>query len=182
MTAGFGLVELMVSISIMAIVLAIVFVRQGSFNGAILLRGQAYEVAFNLREIQLNAVSADGNGGIFRSVLGLHFDTDFESRYKIFKDADGDAFYDTGEDYGLQGILDNRFEIRDVRVVGDTMTGTGISVVFVRPNFDARFFDSSGEVNASSVEIDVARRDSTGTDIGSLRTIEVTSTGQIAVQ
>jgi len=181
---GFGLVELMVSISIMVIVSSIILARQSSFNSAVLLRSQAYEIALQVREVQLNAVSASSNAsaGNFRSILGVHFDTDNNSQYKIFRDDGSNGFYDTGEEFGVQGIIDNRFEIREIRAVGDSISGTELSVIFVRPNFDARFFDVNGEVNASSIEIDIARRGITGTSTSVLRTLEITSTGQIAVQ
>jgi hypothetical protein len=57
------------------------------------------------------------------------------------------------------------------------MSGTDLSIVFQRPNFDARFFDASNaEVFASMVEIDVENPVT-----GEIRTIEITPTGQIAV-
>jgi prepilin-type N-terminal cleavage/methylation domain-containing protein len=182
--AGFGLIELMVSISVMAIVSSIILVRQNSFNGGVLLRSQAYEIALAAREVQLNAVSAIGVTGNFRSLQGLHFDTNdlTDGLYRVFFDGDADGFYDSNESIGQQGVLDGRFEIKDIRAVGDSFSGTALSVVFERPDFDARFFDSAGEVNASRVEIDIARRDSSGVSCGSeFRTIEITQTGQITV-
>jgi prepilin-type N-terminal cleavage/methylation domain-containing protein len=183
--AGFGLIELLVSISIIVIVVSTILVRQNSFNGSVLLRSQAYEIALQLREVQLNAVSASYDTGNFRSVLGAHFDDAAGSNdsYRIFRDADNDNFYDVTEEFGLQGQIDNRFEIRDVRAVGAVGPAAGgLSIVFERPNFDARFFDANGQVNASSVEIDVARIGSTGTGPRELRTVEVTASGQISVQ
>lgn len=188
--AGFSLVELMISISIMVIVAGIILTRQSSFNGAVLLRGEAYDIALQIREVQLNAVSASGNSGTFRSVQGVQFDTSTFSNnfYRIFVDTptgvDANGFYDSGEEFGQQGLLDPRFEIRAIRAIGtDAIVGTEVSVVFVRPNFDARFFDSSGELtNTSSVEVDIARRGATGTGPDVVRTLEITSTGQIAVQ
>lgn len=182
---GFGLVELMVSVSIMVVIVSIVLVRQGSFNGAVLLRSQAYEVALQLRQIQLNAVSASGDSGDFRTMLGVYFDTDAGSNgtYRIFRDINGDNDYDVAEEFGLQGLLDPRFEIRAIRSYGAGVSQDQISVVFERPNFDARFFNGSGsEITASRVEIDIARKDSTGTGPGDIRTVEVTSAGQISVQ
>ena len=55
---GFGLVELLVSISIMLLVTMVVLVNHESFNNGALLRSQAYEVALRLREVQLSAVGA----------------------------------------------------------------------------------------------------------------------------
>lgn len=185
LTAGFSLVELMISITIMVIVISIVSTSQGAFNGAVLLRGQAYEAALQIREVQLNAVGAVGDGGVFRSVYGVHFNSSSATngQYNLFKDANSNGFYNPGEEYGPQGFFDSRFEIREIRTIGDTMPATGgLSIVFVRPNFDARFFGSGGEVLASSVEVDISRRGSTGTSAGDVRTVEVTATGQIAVK
>jgi len=183
--AGFSLVELMISIGIMVLVISVVTTSQGAFNGAVLLRGQAYEAALKIREVQLSAVGSVTGGATVRTVYGVHFDSSAatDNQYKIFKDANSNGFYNSGEEYGQQGFLDSRFEIRAIRAIGDSIPATsGLSVVFVRPNFDARFFSSSGEVFASSVEIDVANRDSTGAGPGDVRTVEVTSAGQISVQ
>tara|TARA_B100000508_G_scaffold138723_1_gene135358 strand:- start:3160 stop:3774 length:615 start_codon:yes stop_codon:yes gene_type:complete len=183
---GFGLVELMVSISIVVIVAAILLTQQTSFNGAVLLRGQAYEVALQAREVQLSAVSVSGDAGTYRTVLGLYFDTQASNNdhFHVFRDADLDGFYDgPTEEFGAQGFIDPRFEVRAVRAIGDTISGTELSVIFVRPNFDARFFDASGsELSATGIEIDIARRGFTGTTTDIVRTVEITSTGQIAVQ
>lgn len=180
------MVELMVSIAIMAIVTGVIIVRQSSFNSAVLLRNQAYEVALAMREVQLNAVSAIGFSGEFRTILGIHFDTADDDTYRIFRDTDGDRYYDgVSEEYGVQGMVDNRFEVRGIRTIsnGVSTSRSSLSVVFERPNFDARFFIGSGaEVNASSVEIDISRRGVTGDAASDVRTVEITSTGQIAVQ
>ena len=180
---GFGLIELMVSITIVVIVASIVLARQDSFNSAVLLRAQAYEVALQVREVQLSAVSASGDSGDFRAVLGVYFDSTAGSngQYRIFEDADSDNFHDASEEFGLQGLLDSRFEIRDIRI-GST-DEVDVSVIFERPNFDARFFSGPNtEVNVTTVEIDIARRGA-GSACGSdVRTVEITRTGQIAVQ
>jgi type II secretory pathway pseudopilin PulG len=186
-SGGFGLIELIVSISILIIITSVVLVNQNSFNSAILLRSQAYEVALDLRNTQLNAVSASdqAGAGTFRSVFGVHFDTATPQTYRIFRDT-GNFFYDgLAEEFGLQGSLDGRFEIREIRTDGAVLGGGELSVVFQRPNFDARFFDVPGEINelaVGTVEIDVARVGETGTTPDVLRTISITSAGQISVQ
>ena len=182
---GFGLVELLVSISIMVIVSAIILSRQDAFNSAVLLRSQAYEVALQLREVQLNAVSAVSDGtGDFRSLLGVHFDYDagVNTSYRVFRENDDpphgyDA--DMSEEFGLQGFLDPRFEISNVTPNSGALSGTGVSVVFERPNFDARFFDNGGNeladtVTAVEIELRVVAS-------GETRSIEVTRAGQITV-
>lgn len=186
--SGFGLVELMVSISVMAIVSAIILARQDAFNSAVLLRSQAYEIALALREVQLSAVSASGDSGSFRTVYGVYFTDDASlladpanGYFQVFKDGNDNGFYDVGEEYGPVGKLDERFEVREIRIGGSAEAE--VSVVFVRPNFDALFYDdgAGGPVAESVIEIDVARRDFVGSGPDVVRTIEITSTGQIAV-
>lgn len=189
--AGFGLVELLVSISIMMAVSAVVFVKQRSFNSAVLLRTQTYQVALAAREVQLNAVSinrvltGDGAKDDFRSLQGLYFDTANSGVYKIYKDADNDGRYDAVEEFGKQGTLNSDFYVRGVRANMSSGVVTAldrVSVAFMRPNFDARFFGDISELNASSVEIDIARRNKTGDTPDIVRTLIVTSTGQITVK
>lgn len=184
--AGFSLVELMISITIMVIVISIVSTSQGAFNAAVLLRGQAYEAALQIRQIQLTAVGAVGDAGVFRAVYGVHFNTSpaTDGRYAIFRDANANGFYDPGEEYGQQGLVDRRFEIRDIRTIGgSSLPGQEISIVFVRPNFDARFIQAPNtELTGPGVEIDFARRGSSGTGSGDVRTVEVTTAGQISVK
>jgi type II secretory pathway pseudopilin PulG len=185
---GFGLIELMVSISIMLLVIGVVLIRQDSFSGAVLLRSEAYEVALGAREVQLNSVSAISLQGNYRTLLGLHFDTNNDALVRIFKDSpSGNVFYDNGEAFGKQLNIDSRFEVRGIRTfVGSSAVGNSVptlSVVFERPNFDAHFFTGPNvNSNASRVEIDISKRDQTGDDSGIVRVVEITSTGQITVK
>jgi prepilin-type N-terminal cleavage/methylation domain-containing protein len=176
--AGFGLIELLISISIMVIITSVILVRHSSFNSAVLLRGEAYELALSLREVQLSAVSAIGTEGDFRSLQGIYFDTRNNGTYRTFKDADGDNRYDANEEFGQQGFLDSRFVIGAIRAGGTSVQE--LSVVFERPDYDARFFSTTGELAVQTVQIDVARRDATSED--EVWTIEITATGQIAVK
>ncbi len=189
-TQGFGLVELMVSISIVVLVTSIILVRHTSYNGAVLLRSQAYEVALQAREIQLSAVSAILEAGGFRNVFGLHFDTNTPDYYLNFKDdttSGGNFYYDSGEQIGKRNNIDKRFEIGDIRLMNGVTTvssPSALSIVFERPNFDARFFTGANNeiTNASTVEIDIRLKGTSGTGSGEVRTVEISRTGQITVQ
>ncbi|MEY2665693.1 MAG: hypothetical protein RLZZ480_798 [Candidatus Parcubacteria bacterium] len=183
--AGFGLIELLVSISIMVAVSAVVFVKQRSFNSAVLLRSQTYQVALAAREVQLNAVSISGITGDFRSLQGLYFDTANNGVYKIYKDADNDGRYDSTEEFGKQGTLNADFYVRGMRVnlnTGAVAIHDRLSIAFMRPNFDARFYGDTTQLDAGSVEVDIARRDRTGDTPDVVRTLIITSTGQITVK
>jgi type II secretory pathway pseudopilin PulG len=183
------MVELLVSIGIVVLVLSIVVVRQQGFNSAVLLRGQAYEIALAMREVQLGAISAVSDGtGEFRASQGVYFDTANNQEYRLFRDTatgpDKNNFYDTGEDIGFSGLLDARFEIRNIE---PNSIGNQLAVVFQRPNFDAVFVtNDSGNPSAVSSEqavlITIGLRGQSGTVCGQdTRQIEVRSTGQIAV-
>lgn len=172
---GFGLVELLVSISIMTLVSAVILARHSSYNSAVLLRNQAYEVAFTIREAQnyaLSAVFTDTGTGLstdsFRERYGVHFEAG-NSVYYLFRDDNGDGGYDAGEEIGQPGRLDPRF------VFSSVPGGTGVfDVMFERPNFDA-IFDPNPSGPAGTPAIITVSTDTSSRDI------EVTRTGQIAV-
>ena len=185
LNVGFSMVELLVSIGIVVLVLSIVITRQQAFNGAVLLRSQAYDIALAMREVQLGAISSASDGsGEFRSVQGVYFDTSNSQQYRLFRDANDNQFWDTGEDIGLSGLLDQRFEIRSIE---PGTIGGDVSIVFERPNFDALFVtDSSGGPGAVSSEqsilVTIGLRGGSGVSCGAdIRQIEIRSTGQIAV-
>jgi type II secretory pathway pseudopilin PulG len=189
-SAGFGLIELMVSIGIVVLVMAIVMVNHNKSTSAVLLRSQAYEIALDAREVQLSAVSAIGLAGDFRNVIGLYFNTSTNRDYylRFAETGTNNFFYNSGEELSPRGALDPRFEIDAIRLMDGTTVSaqpSAISVVFERPNFDALFYtaaNSPADPNVSAVEIDVRLVGTTGTDVGAVRTVEITRTGQISVQ
>ena len=193
--AGFSLVELIVSIGIMVLVLSIVITQQGSFNSAVLLRSQAYEIALTIRDAQLSAMSAINTGGStedFSSVIGVHFDKASPNRYVVFIDSESgataNAFYNDGEQFGVLGIIDNRFEIIDILDTnGNSVGGPGtgqVSITFERPDFDARFRETSGGSLIQTGQYDILIQPK-GSPAGSVcplvRTVRVTATGQVSV-
>jgi type II secretory pathway pseudopilin PulG len=185
--AGFSMVELLVSIGIIVLVLSVVVTNQRSFNSAVLLRGQAYEIALAMREVQLGAISSVSDGtGVFRSVQGVHFDTADNQKYRVFRDSttgtDSNNFWDSGEDVGFSGLLDPRFVLSGISV------GTELSIVFKRPNFDAIFVTDRNDNNSSvssatSVLLTIGLRGNTDPEVcgENIRQIQITSAGQISV-
>jgi type II secretory pathway pseudopilin PulG len=187
--AGFSMVELLVSIGIIVLVLSVVVTNQRSFNSAVLLRGQAYEIALAMREVQLGAISSVSDGtGVFRSVQGVYFNTAEadNQKYRVFRDSatgfDSNNFWDDGEDFGFSGLFDPRFELR--RIEYGTNEVNRLSIVFKRPNFDAIFVtnEAGNTLTEQSVDIVIGLRggetDVCGEDV---RTIQITSAGQISV-
>jgi len=175
--SGFTLVELLVCISIVTIVSAVILVRNNSFNGAVLLRNQSYELAFALRQAQLLAVSGTGNTRQYGVFINTSAAT--KKQYIIFSDDDNDERYDVGEQVGLTGRLDSRFEIREA--FANTTGSAQLSVIFRRPNFDGLFFNGSGGLLDGPAYIDVAQVGKAGDSSGEVRRVSVTSSGQISV-
>jgi len=190
LAAGFGLIELLVSISVMIIVTSVILARHDTYNSATMLRGQAYDLALTTREIQLLAVSATRDQVGFRNVYGLLFSTSNPNAYVVFRDGDADHYFDAGEEFGKQGAIDPRFEIDAIRLLGDASSPDfgpidTLAIVFERPNFDAGLYKAANDEahsGISGVEIDLRVIGSTGTGPGELRTIEITRAGQITVK
>ncbi len=76
-TAAFTLIELIVSISIFAIMTALVVVKYGSFNNSVLLTNAAYDVALAIRTAQTYGLSVRGDSGDqdFNKIYGVQFRT-----------------------------------------------------------------------------------------------------------
>lgn len=165
---GFGLIELLVSMSIMAIVSAVVLTKHGSFNGAVLLRNMTYEVAYTIRQAQLLAVSTT-DGGTEQVSYGVQFDID-EGSYFVFRDADLDGTYNSGDtQVGPILRLDQRFEFGpDTQPV----------ITFVRPNFDALIPSGSFPV---TVDVRLVGASPSDTSTAAQRSVEILSTGNISV-
>lgn len=188
---GFGLVELMVSITIMTMVSAVVLVKNRTFNNALLLRSQAYEVAFALRQVQLMAVSGTKESSSAANQYGIFFDLNdatTNSKYKVFRDDSQNGnkkgrFEDEDVQLGQLGSLDSHFVIRDI--VGPdkvtsliTASNKELSVTFIRPNFDALFKIKTGSSYISGpVYINISTKESPTP----IRQVEITNTGQITV-
>jgi len=190
---GFGLVELMVSISIMTLVTTVILVKNRSFNNALLLRNQAYEIAFSLRQAQLLAVSGTREVGATSNQYGIHFDVSASpanGRYRLFRDGGSGnpnpGWYSASDDspIGTLGMLDSRYIIQDIVDSGDNSLGDELSITFVRPNFDALFRTSpgAGGVETGPVYLKVTPKDTSGYSVLPSRLVEITSTGQISVK
>lgn len=182
---GFGLVELMVSISIMTLVSTIILVKNRSFNNALLLRNQAYEIAFSLRQVQLLAVSGTREAGGSSDQYGIYVDISGaqSSRYRLFRDDSNLSTnlgrYDAGDaTIGTLGTLDPRFEIQSITNSSGAVLDTRLSISFVRPNFDALFKTSSGGYFAGPVYLNIATKEASTV----VRSVEITATGQISVK
>lgn len=192
---GFTLVELLVVVALVIIISAVVLVRHTSFNSTTLLRSLSYSVALSMRQAQVYGTSVRGTTGaspVYAPGYGVYFSTALGCAngtgtcYILFADADGDNTYDTGEAVATQ-TLSRGFAISNFCAVTATPSAThcvsggstaisSLTVYFRRPNPEALFYTSGGSGYAYAyIELTSA------VSAGTLRTVKVTSTGQIAV-
>lgn len=182
---GFSLIELMVTVGIVVLVTGIALVRYGSFNNAVILRSQAFELALDIREAQLAGVSVRPEEGAsvanpseFRGAYGVYFNTASpggENAYLLFLSYD-DSRYDSGEAIGEPFIIDPRFVITEI-VANGTCTTDAASVLFRRPNFNAIMW-ADGCTAPTSLRFTLAgTRDATVT-----RSVVVYESGLITVE
>ncbi len=196
--AGFGLVELLVSISIMVLVTTVILANHTTFTNNSLLRTQAYDVALRIREAQQGAVSVQGSAGDFSTLFGVRWQNTVANRYDIFSIPTFDDVVGRDLDparvtqYGSPGLLDRRFSILCVQQVVGTPPTTcssspSVYIVFKRPNFDALFYDANGNRlnNVDSVIFTIGRIGDVY-DAGAIgttqRSVTITRSGQITVE
>ncbi len=165
---GFTLVEMLVVISIVGLISTIIIFQYSKFDSQLLLHDAAFEIALEIREAQVLAVSVQSGAGslggpnAFEHAYGVHFDIANPYQYILFRD---DKDGGTGNKYrydsqsGNSDTILNTFNfqrgmyIEKVCVVNAGGASAGIctnagsggaDVSFVRPNPDALILKSSG--------------------------------------
>lgn len=176
--SGFSVVELMVTISIIVIVTGLSLTRYSDFNNTILLKSQAYEMAFDIRQAQMSGISVRTSEGVAaRSGYGIHVSTDNPSSYYFFLDNDpNNSWFETSELIDTF-VIDPRFVITDICIAG-SCGQSAASIIFRRPNFDAIITNSASGSGQSSATIVVAPE----ADASVTREIKVYRSGQITVE
>lgn len=183
LSLGFGLIELIVSLTIVTVVTSMVIARHNVFNSAILLRNQAYEIAFVIHQAQQLAVSGQTSdlSTTQRQRYGVAFSTSASGDVNqqvviLYKDNNNNGLYDSSDTEIQANRLDTRF-----MVSGLTTSGTGqdsVRIVFERPLFDAKFYQGTSNSTISGparITIQPVR----GT---AQRSIVVSASGQVAVE
>jgi len=202
---GFTLVELLVVISIFAILTGVVLFNQTKFNSTILLTNLAYDTALTIRQAQTYGINIKefntSTGGRFIP-YGVHFDRVNEPKsFILFADLTydednekSDGLYPSGTGVSLskcqvdKGCV-SRYSIKRGNSIGDLCVNTGatetckirsLDIVFQRPNPDARIQAVNESGNIITAEIVKAKIKLIGVD-GSERIVIVQANGLIQI-
>jgi len=203
-TTGFTLVELLVTISIFAILTGVVLFNQTKFNSTILLTNLAYDTALTIRQAQTYGINIKEFGSSKFVPYGVHFDiTDPVNNKSFILFADTNYDYDTERGDGLyngsngaevpepsrcevdMGCV-NRYSIKRGNYIGELCfvndDGTDdcgvktLDIVFQRPNPDAHIVIDGGTDYDGKVKIKLMAAGG-----GSERIVVVQSNGLIQI-
>ncbi len=197
-SAGFTLIELIVSMAIMAAILSVVVFNFAKNSNMTTLTTIAYDVALTLRQAQIYGISVKNSAepnatAEFNAGYGVHFNTDSNS-YITFKDnpaADGThngLYNDNSSDCTAasdKGECIEQVPIQQGYGVGKICTTTPgdcsastVDITFLRPDTKAKIiFNGTGGLQP---EAQIYLQSTGNNPITKI--IDVQSTGQISVQ
>ena len=204
-SSGFTLVELLVSISIFAVVTGLVLAKYQSFNGGIILTNMAYEVALTIRQAQSYGINVRQQGNIFSISYGVHFEKNGTNPIKSFilfsdalscdttgsLDCVGDGLYRPGTGDALvdtfilgRGITIEKYCIgsnianpSSEVCSNNSSSADTVDISFNRPDPSAIILGAGGVGNNSYARIRLI-----ASDRKTIRDVIVLGTGQISIQ
>lgn len=195
---GFTLTELLVTVSIVAVIMSVILFSYSTFNDNLTVSSATQEISVATRQTQIYGLSVKESGsatGVFTVGYGIYFSLDDSQNYYLFVDQNNNGKYDGTSTCTSGGECIQKIPIRSgVRVssfCGATFSsglacppsGTirSMHITFVRPSVDARikFFDSAGAQYGSLFQ---TGRVNLSSNKGKIGTVTVENTGQISVQ
>jgi prepilin-type N-terminal cleavage/methylation domain-containing protein len=190
---GFSLVELLVVLSIFIVLTSAILVKYADFNGNLIVKNMAYEIAVSLREAQVYGLSSkESSSSVFNAGYGLNFDKTNLSSFTFFSDLPDpdtgipDGIFNSNSDsvvnvFTLSGgnVIKEvcaRYSSGDSCFFGNTIINK-MNVTFKRPKPGAIFKSEPAVEAYNRVTITIKNIRS-----GRERSIIVESTGQISVE
>ena len=202
---GFTILELLVSLTIFAIMTALLLSKYGTFNQGVILTNLAYDIALTVRNAQMYGLNVKSSGRTtndFSNPYGVYFDTSSAaSKILVISfidlrqgNSNPDNLYNnapayinpaTGMPYEFltSSTIKNGGYIGSIKTCNNyncnnPITRTDVSIVFKRPKPDAMIYTSSDPFNPNGykkVMIDVKSSD------GNTKTVTITDNGEISV-
>lgn len=168
MNKAFTIIELIVTVSIVAVIMSVILFGYSSFNDRLTSTSAVQEVSLAIRQAQTYGLSVkEGTAGDYSKGYGISFSTIDTTNYYLFIDNNGNGKNDnTGTCIG-ECIQKIAFQngVRIGLICGAVLTNGGLvcpagsgvvsmSITFVRPNPDSniRFFNNSGVQVGSNFE------------------------------
>ncbi len=180
---GFTIVELLVSIAIFALMTALLLSKYGTFNQGVILTNLAYDVALTIRNAQsygLNVKSASRDSDLFSYPYGVHFDSSSANNTKFifFADVNSNGLYDVGTDTIISQTTITRGSKISILSRPDGGSINPLDISYKRPDPNAIIYGNNNTGTAyTSARIQIMASDGV-----SIKTISVSSNGQISVQ
>jgi len=191
---GFTMVELIVSVAIIAIITTITLTNHARFSGTIFLTNQAYDVALSIRQAQVLGLSVQEFAGVsdpFEIGYGVHFDSADNDSFFLYADLDKDGQYTSPLESATPDQVSEQLTLTRGNVISNfcaTPMGVGateecadggllteLDVSFVRPDPDAVISIPISPDTQARARVVLQSRD------GDERTVLIESTGQISV-
>jgi prepilin-type N-terminal cleavage/methylation domain-containing protein len=185
---GFTLVEMVVCISIMAIISSVILGSRASYTDQLSLKNDAYRVALAVRQAQVYSLGVRGNTGQFNSSYGVSVDNSITQSFAFFSDINSDRVY-TSDELLESASFQNNVVIDRICGIGNSGSEScppgssirHIDVTFNRPDPKAtiRFINNGGAdvANLNPPAIIYLRAQS-----GKTITVRVEATGAVSVQ
>ncbi len=177
--SGFTIIEVMVTVAIIAILSAILMYQFRNFDSKLLLRNLTYEIAIALREAQVYGVGVQGTETSgFQHAYGLHFEIGNPTQYLLFRDTNDNGIYNPAVGVTPDERISTYTIGRGNRISGlcdATVCGkNSLDITFKRPESNAIFAIDGSPFVGTSTTIYVAS--ATGN-----HRIVVFDTGQISL-
>jgi len=174
---GMTYVELIVVLSIFAVMSSIVLFNHGKFQAKVDIKNLANDIALKIVEAQKSAMSGKWNTNApsgWKPSYGVYFDLSVPNHFIYFADfVDINKQYDAGSGCSTGGgeclddieITKGKISKIEECLIGDCSSSASISsslsITFTRPNSGAVFYDSGGELTGFDyMQITVSSADS----------------------
>ena len=190
LVCGFTLIEMMVSIAIIAVITSIVLFNHRQFSDSLDISNLSYDVALSIKQAQTYGINVKGfNTGTsvsFDVAYGMRFDLSEKTSYLSFADkVPRNQKYDVGELADTYAISKGNF-IESISCGPSPVvcpSGTAVvDITFHRPDPDASFvFSKSDGTNLSSPgvsSVDIVLRSPQGLR----RAVEIGTAGQVSIK
>ncbi len=142
MRRGFTLIELVVTIGIMALITGVTLANHSKFGGQVMLRNLAYELALAVREAQTYGVSVrkTNSASNFDAGYGIYFNLSTPKEYSIFIDSTPDGLLTNTLEEVTKYNIGRGYEVSSLCLVENSGSCTPVNridILFKRPEPDA---------------------------------------------